>query len=213
MSFSASSAARSSSFAAISFALSSRTSEPSQMMRSLSSRSKTFGAITGSAIGACSGLSRIASNLSKGSDPIRPVRRRQRARRPALDGSPEQVYRSLYSTAWLIKGEVDERADRGPPRHGLPRARRPDPARAARPARDRRCDRRRAGGPVRDVDAGGLEAPHRARAGGPHHATPGGAAAPLQPQPRRDRPPRRLARRLPPAHGGEVRADRRAARP
>src|ERR1700712_4187529 len=45
-----SSAARSSSFAAISFALSSRTSEPSQMIRSFSSRSKTLGWIPISAM-------------------------------------------------------------------------------------------------------------------------------------------------------------------
>src|SRR6218665_2889563 len=50
MSFFASSAASNSSFAAISFAFSSRTSEPNQMMRSFSSRSNTLGVSVSSAI-------------------------------------------------------------------------------------------------------------------------------------------------------------------
>src|SRR5918994_2829783 len=58
MSFLASSAASSSSFAAISFALSSRTSEPSQMMRSFSSRSKTPVPGVGSAM--CRSVSVVA---------------------------------------------------------------------------------------------------------------------------------------------------------
>src|SRR5688572_9305981 len=51
MSFLSSSAASSSSLAAISLELSSRTSDPSQMMRSLSRRSKTLGWNVGSAMG------------------------------------------------------------------------------------------------------------------------------------------------------------------
>src|SRR4029453_1213161 len=58
MSFFGSSAARSSSFAAISLALSSRTSDPSQMMRSFSSRSKTPGLGVASAM--CRSVSVVA---------------------------------------------------------------------------------------------------------------------------------------------------------
>src|SRR5690606_39675917 len=59
MSLFGSSAARSRIFAQISFAFSSRTSEPSQIMRSFSSWSKTFCAIRGSGILAPFGVALI----------------------------------------------------------------------------------------------------------------------------------------------------------
>src|SRR6478735_8257290 len=71
MSFSVSSAARRRIFAQISLALSSRTSEPSQMMRSLSSLSKTLVATRGSAMFTPDSVV-VSSNL--------PARRRRPAR-------------------------------------------------------------------------------------------------------------------------------------
>src|SRR5690606_3212973 len=101
---------------------------------------------------------------------------------------------------------------RARPRHHVRRPRRSDPPRHPRAPREGRSHRRRARPAVRDEPAGHLEAPQGARAGRAHHAGARRAAPPLPARSQAARRGERLARGLPRALGGELRASRHAAR-